>query len=63
MMEPVEHTSVSACVLYICVSVLRYPLDEFILSQTEKGAVGKVRNEVFTAMSRDTLTAPEVQES
>lgn len=45
----------------MCVSVLRYPLDEFILSQTEEGAVGKVRDEAFTAMSRDTLTCPQVQ--
>lgn len=60
-MEPVVHTSVRACVLRVCVSVLRYPLNEFILSQTEEGAVGNVRNEVLTAMSSDTLTAPQVQ--
>lgn len=59
-MEHVEHTSVRACVLCVRASVLRYPLDEFILSQTEEGAVGKVRNEVFTAMSGDTLTATQV---
>lgn len=58
-MEPIEHTSVSVCCM--CASVLRYPLDEFILSQTEEGAIGKVRNETFTAMSCDTFTSPEVQ--
>lgn len=61
-MEPVEHTSLEH-VCCMCVSVLRYPLDEFILSQTEEGAVGKVRNEVFTAVSCYTLTAPQVQKS
>lgn len=58
----VETVCVCMCVC-VCVCMLWYSLNEFVLGQTEYGAVGQVRDEVFTAVSSHVPTTPQIQQS
>lgn len=58
----VETVCVCMCVC-VCVCMLWYSLNEFVLGQTEYGAVGQVRDEVHTAVSSHVPTTPQIQQS